>query len=323
MGRRMETRELAELYSRLVDLPFEERKRVLDQACAGDRAAQQRMTRLFSKDVPARGRASAVTPRLPEFIGPYRVCRLIGSGGMGTVYECEHPESGERVALKLLSDRDAGPNSRARFARESELLERLEHDAIARIHAVGSTERGCPYIVMGLIEGVPITCYSLRLGRDACVRLMATVCDALHYAHETGVIHRDLKPANVLVTSAGQPSVLDFGIARSVDPQVWQTLDGSIVGTAAYMSPEQALGGEVDQRADIYSLGVLAHEVLAGVHPGDGLTVVERQRALFAGSALPCRVQGALGEAVAAAMSFHPAERPATAAALATALRGG
>ena len=320
MGRTMQTREIAELYTRLVDVPTTERDRALDQACAGDQAARERMARLFAIDDPAPPRAARIVRRLPASIGPYRIVRRIGEGGMGTVYEGEHPETGERYAIKLLADRAPDKNSRARFRREAQILERLHHPAITRIHAVGES-RGRPYFAMELVSGVPVTAYALQVGQPERVELVATICDALHYAHEMGVIHRDLKPANVLVSADGQPNVLDFGIARSIDADSWQTLDGSVVGTAAYMSPEQSLGGEVDRRADIYSLGVLAHEILAGAHPADALTPRERHQALISGEGFPCQVEGSLGEVIASAMSLDPAQRPASAAALAEALR--
>jgi eukaryotic-like serine/threonine-protein kinase len=215
----------------------------------------------------------------PERIGPYRVLRVLGEGGMGVVYLAEQTEPVRReVALKILK---LGMDTRqvvARFEAERQSLAVMEHPGIATVFDAGATESGRPFFVMERVDGEPITdhCDRHRLPVRQRVQLFLQVCRAVQHAHQKGVIHRDLKPSNVLVTDGGDGplcKVIDFGIARAVEcdteartrlTQVEQSL-----GTPAYMSPEQAVGSglDVDTRTDIYSLGVLLYELLAGMLP--------------------------------------------------------
>ena len=218
---------------------------------------------------------SVFAQRLPERIGNYRIIRLIGQGGMGAVYEAEQQQPRRNVALKVIR---AGILSRSllrRFTFEVELLGRLQHPGIARIYEAGTAETDAgvqPYFAMEFVNGRPLAAHAYGLEAPRKLELMALVADAVHFAHQNGVIHRDLKPDNILVDEHGQPKVLDFGVARSTNADVQMTVEtaaGAVVGTLTYMSPEQAAGEShhVDVRADVYALGVITYQVLTDQLP--------------------------------------------------------
>lgn len=217
---------------------------------------------------------------LPEEIGPFRIVRELGRGGMGIVYEAEQAQPRRTVALKMLRAEAATPSLLRRFEREAQVLARLQHPGIAQVYDAGSQRVGdtvLPYFAMELVRGEPLTHYVERRGASLRERLelLARVADAVQHAHLSGVIHRDLKPSNILVTSDGSPKVLDFGVARVTESDTLHstqhTVLGQLVGTLAYMSPEQTRGApdELDTRSDVYSLGVVAFEVLTGRLPHD------------------------------------------------------
>lgn len=215
---------------------------------------------------------------LPE-IDRYRLIEPLGEGGFGTVYLAEQLEPVRRqVALKLIRSDRLDSSFTRRFVAERQVLALLNHPGIAQIFDAGATRNGDPYLVMERIEGEPITDYCDRHRLDVRQRiaLFSSVCAAIQHAHQKGVIHRDIKPANVLVSEQqGQPlaKVIDFGIARAADLRVnEETLqtEGGVLGSPMYMSPEQidpASGGDIDTRADVYSLGVLLYELLVGATP--------------------------------------------------------
>ena len=216
----------------------------------------------------------------PDRIGPYRIVRVLGQGGMGTVYEAEQLEPLRRtVALKVIRRGMDTAEVLARFASERQALAVMDHPNIARALDAGTTDDGLPYFVMELVPGEPITSYCDRHGLDLRRRLQLFigVCRGVQHAHQKGVIHRDLKPSNILVrVTDGQPvpTIIDFGIAKAVEPagdSAFTTELGVLVGTPLYMSPEQAEASklDIDTRADIYSLGMVLYELVTGVLPFD------------------------------------------------------
>ena len=217
-------------------------------------------------------------------LGQFLVLHAIGSGGMGVVYAAQQDRPRRTVAIKVLRRGFRHPEIVKRFEREAEVLGRLQHQGIAQVFAFHPGDRQAPaHLVMELIAGPPITEYAQARGSSVAdrVELMARVCEAMHHAHERGVVHRDLKPANVLVGEDGWPKILDFGIARATGLDVQSgvhTSHGQIIGTLAFMSPEQLRGAvaDVDRRSDVYAMGVLLFRLIAGRMPFDiaGLPLV-------------------------------------------------
>ena len=222
-----------------------------------------------------------VSRPMPARIGPYEVVEVLGEGGMGIVYRGRQETPIKRdVAIKVLH---AGLNTARileRFAWERRSLARMNHPNIASILDAGTADDGHPYVVLELIEGAPVTtwCRENQGNLDQRLAMMEKVCQAVQHAHDRGVLHRDLKPGNVMVREIdGQPApcIIDFGIAKALDDtqdgeaSLELTLEGQQVGTPAYMSPEQLAGrgGEVDVRTDVYALGVILYELLAGQRP--------------------------------------------------------
>lgn len=218
-----------------------------------------------------------------EQLGPYRVQRVLGHGGMGTVYSGVHRETGEQTAIKVLSDvLAADPRFRERFRGEVETLKKLRHKNIVTLHAYGE-EDGRLFFVMELVHGQSLE-LDLRANRrfawNEVADIGVQVCAALKHAHDHGVIHRDLKPANLLMTADGTVKLTDFGIAKFFG-STGLTVAGSMIGTPDYMSPEQTEGRSVTPRSDLYSLGCVLYALLAGKPPfaGGNLTqVIDRVR---------------------------------------------
>jgi eukaryotic-like serine/threonine-protein kinase len=209
----------------------------------------------------------------PARIGPFRILARIGEGAMGIVYEAEQERPQRRVALKIVRPGLVPAAVLRRFELEYEFLGRLHHPGIAQIYQAGiaETEYGPqPYFAMELIRGKRLDEY-VRVNAPSLgdrLVLVAAIADAVQHAHHRGIIHRDLKPANILVTEAGEPKILDFGIARAAHDGLVSTVHtvaGEVLGTVSYMSPEQISGNisELDTRSDVYALGVILYEVLA------------------------------------------------------------
>jgi len=224
-------------------------------------------------------------------LGRYTIRGILGSGGMGLVYRAEQDRPRRDVAIKVIRRGFGTRGILRRFAHEAEILGRLQHPGIAQIYEAGTAPldgSDQPFITMELIEGLTLTahCKSLNLNTSERLRLIADVCEAVHHAHQRGIIHRDLKPSNILVTPAGQPKILDFGVARAANADAllttMRTNIGQLIGTLAYMSPEQVIGNpaEIDVRSDVYSLGVILYELLTGRLPHDvsGRSVAEAAR---------------------------------------------
>ncbi|MHC4483206.1 MAG: protein kinase domain-containing protein, partial [Planctomycetota bacterium] len=225
------------------------------------------------------GESSGVIEEPGTTIGRYKLLELIGEGGMGLVYLAEQQEPVRRqVALKIIKPGMDSKQVIARFEAERQVLALLDHPNIARVFDAGTTEAGRPYFVMEYVKGMSITKYCDRhkLSVEKRLKLFLRVCEAVHHAHQKGIIHRDIKPSNILVSVQDDraiPKIIDFGIAKAVtQPLTEQTLytrQGQLLGTPEYMSPEQAdMGNEdIDTRADLYSLGVVLYELLTGVLP--------------------------------------------------------
>lgn len=215
--------------------------------------------------------------QLPESIGAYRLRRKVAEGGMGVVYEAEQESPRRTVALKMLKPGQSTLITRKRFEHEARALGRLNHPGIAQIYEAGVTSMPFGdqhFFAMEFVDGPPLAEYArqMRLDMDARMELMRKVCDAVEHAHGEGIVHRDLKPSNILVSSGGQPKVLDFGVASlafNEDATTHYTAAGELLGTLAYMSPEQIHEGSltVDQRTDVYALGVMLYELVADRPP--------------------------------------------------------
>lgn len=211
---------------------------------------------------------------VPEFIGPYKIEKEIGRGGMGLVYLATHPEINRKVAVKVIKRGMDSDEIVRRFRLERHLLATLDHPNIARLLDGGTTADGRPYFVLEFVDGLPVTeyCDQNRLGVEERLGIFREICSAVSYAHRHLVIHRDIKPTNIIVDSTGRPKLLDFGISKLLDPagpgfSMMDTAVGMRLLTPEYASPEQLQGKTVSTASDIYSLGVLLYELLSGRRP--------------------------------------------------------
>lgn len=283
------------------------RRALLDQACAGDPGMRRRLEDLLAAEREAETFFAECTRALHQqtaetalrafpipgeetigsLIGRYKLLEKIGEGGWGVVYRAEQQEPVRRqVALKIIK---LGMETRsviARFEAERQALALMDHPNIARVYDAGATDRGLPYFVMELVQGVKITafCDEHRLGLRARLDLFVLVCHAIQHAHQKGIIHGDIKPSNIMVSvqdGVPVPKIIDFGIARAAEVRLGDRLPftayAQLIGTPAYMSPEQTdpANPDTDTRSDIYSLGVLLYELLTGLTPFDGRKLVE------------------------------------------------
>ena len=288
------------LFREVAKLPPADRGRFLALKCAGNLVLRDRIEALlgahdstsFMKDLPEEDSAIRIDPSMTEgdpigqSIGRYKILERIGEGGCGVVYVAEQSSPiRRRLALKLIKLGMDTEQVVARFEGERQALAMMDHPNIAKVHDASATESGRPYFVMELVRGIQITeyCDENRLPIRERLALFVRVCHAIQHAHQKGIIHRDIKPSNILLTlhdGVPVPKVIDFGIAKAMHGRLGETTVytqlNQLVGTPAYMSPEQAemssLG--VDTRTDIYGLGVLLYELLVGKTPFDGKELV-------------------------------------------------
>lgn len=276
------------LFTACVDLPGSARKRFLDDACQGKPALRRAVENLLEGDQrtalveasirrAARSAYDAKTDRfVGKRIGAYTIDSKIAEGGMGMVFMASRSDEAfqQRVAIKLLTTTITGEEMRSRFVAERQILASLSHPNIAALLDGGETVEDIPYLVMELVDGLPINDYCERnaLPLPHRLRLFQQVCGAVQYAHRNLIVHRDIKPANILVTPDGVPKLLDFGIAKLLDPErkdAELTRVGGRIMTPRHASPEQVLGVAVTTASDVYSLGVLLYELVSGELPYD------------------------------------------------------
>lgn len=277
-------REVRNVFDHVVSLPVGERESYLDSACASDPDLRKEVDSLlvynseagtgflstpavdWRKTIP-----TSVPKRVGRRIGAYNILEEIGQGGMGEVYRAARADGQyeKQVAIKLVR---GGYDSAAvldRFRHERQILASLDHPNIARLLDGGTTDDGLPYLVMELIEGTRIDdyCEARDLNVNERLQLFLQVCSAVQYAHQRLVIHRDIKPGNILVTKEGVPKLLDFGIAKILDSSAGA--EATIAGplTPEYASPEQVRGETITTATDVYSLGVVLYQLLAGRSP--------------------------------------------------------
>lgn len=272
----------------------QERSSYLDEVCGDDRALRQRVEGLLGVsqevgdflEIPA-APANATLDDSPLIEGPgtkigrYELMELIGEGGMGLVYPARQKEPVKRrVALKIIKPGMDSSEIITRFEAERQTLALLDHHNIAHVYDAGTTDAGRPYFVMEYVKGMSIVryCDEYRLDVEQRLRLFREVCEGVHHAHQKGVIHRDIKPSNILISlheDRAVPKIIDFGIAKAAASTLTEktmfTFQGQLLGTPEYMSPEQVdlATHDIDTRSDIYSLGVVLYELLAGVLPFD------------------------------------------------------
>jgi tetratricopeptide (TPR) repeat protein len=297
--------QIGELYHAALDMAREQRAAFLDEVCAGDQELRREIESLLAADEkagdfiaePALNDAAKMlvedqSSTLASLaagrrLGRYRIISLLGTGGMGEVYLAYDPRLGRRVALKLLLAEFTRDEARVRrFVKEARAVSALNHPSIITIHEIGQSE-GRHYIVTEFIEGQTLRqrISQSQLSLSAALDIAAQTASALQAAHAAGIVHRDIKPENIMVRPDGLVKVLDFGLAKLTERPAltaefetkvmtsrFKTEPGMVMGTVAYMSPEQLRGGEVDARSDIFSLGVVCYEITAGRRPFAGAT---------------------------------------------------
>jgi serine/threonine protein kinase/TolB-like protein len=284
------------LFHRAAELAEPERPAFLAEACGADESLAADVRRMLEEDARASLLDRDVTEIAGEMLGesaalplkefgPYRILKLLGEGGMGVVYLAERSDLGNQVAIKILRDAWLSPARLERFAQEQRTLAQLNHPSIARLYDANTLADGTPWFVMEYVDGVPATEYCSRknCSIEERLKLIRAVAAAVEYLHEHGVIHRDLKPSNILVREDGSARLVDFGIAKQLDATgrpMHHTLTAIRAMTLAYASPEQIRGEEVGKASDVYSLGVVLYELLAGRLPFDlsGKTTAEAER---------------------------------------------
>jgi serine/threonine-protein kinase len=274
------------LFHAAADMPAAEQRRYLESQCDDDPSLVGETLSLLAEDarggslldqgIPAIAR-DVFTPAgsaPTQSFGPYRLLRMLGEGGMGVVYLGQRDDLGTVAAVKILRDAWLSPARRERFAAEQRTLAQLNHPLIARLYDAGTLADGTPWFVMEYVEGATLTtyCRTQALNMRQRLTLFRSVCEAVQHAHRHLVVHRDLKPSNILVTTDGQIKLLDFGIAKQLEGAgrpAEQTRTALRLLTPAYAAPEQLTGGQIGIHTDVYALGILLYELLAGILPFD------------------------------------------------------
>lgn len=331
---------LQDLFEAALELPPPARQEFLDRECGDDAELRAAIERLLRHDaagdaalhagIGATAAAlvdSQADRRVGERLGAWRINGHIADGGMGAVYRAERADGQyqQQVAIKLLNPAFVSAEAKARLEAERQILAGLAHPNIARLLDGGRTEDGVPYLVLEFVDGEPIDAWCDRHALDtrARLRLMVKVCRAVDYAHRNLVVHRDLKPGNILVDARGEPQLLDFGIARLLEDGAGLTRSGQRVLTPSHASPEQIRGGAVNTATDIYALGVLLYELLAGRTPyvSEPSSAAALAREIVEGQPLPpsSAVTGDSSRRIAAAQARGERLTPAR---LARELRG-
>jgi len=289
------TGDVEERFARALELEGEDRRRFVAGIAADDPIAGAELARLLAhcdddrspldrspwRDVLAPDGESTPPPSLPERVGPYRVVREIGRGGMGRVFLAEEvtADFSRRLALKVVDRPFADPAAIRRFREEVRILSLLDHPGIARFLHGGRSPEGTWYLALEYVDGVDLLTWADRRGLDleARVRLFVAALDPVRYAHERGVVHRDLKPRHLLVDDEGRPRLLDFGISKLLDPgadaELTATLPGARVLTPAYASPEQFRGETVSPSSDVFALGIVLYELVSGHRPFEAVAL--------------------------------------------------
>ncbi|MFM9996366.1 MAG: serine/threonine-protein kinase [Phycisphaerales bacterium] len=334
------------VFVRAVELDPLRRAAFVDEACAGDPALYERVRTLVAAldtsagflEAPALGGGDRRAAPATVTVRGYQIVRVVGLGGMATVFEAIQEQPRRRVALKVMSRALVHTSAIRRFRYETEILARLQHPGIAQIFEAGTCDDGhghpVPYFAMEFIENArTVTEYAAARPLRDRLALFSDVCDGVQHGHMHGVIHRDLKPGNILVDPAGRARVIDFGVARSADPEaggITRRADlGQLIGTLNSMSPEQCAGAEaIDVRADVYSLGVILYTLVAGRPPYDfaKTPIPEAVRIITQGAparlgAVAPEAGGDLDAIVTTAMDRDPARRYISAGALAADVR--
>jgi serine/threonine protein kinase len=268
------------VFDHVASLPLVERAAYLDTACTGDADLRREVESLLLShheagteflNTPAINLSRPAPSRVGRRIGAYNIVEEIGRGGMGEVYRAGRADGQyeKEVAIKLVRGGYDTASVLERFRHERQILASLDHPNIARLLDGGTTDEGLPYLVMELIEGTPIDqyCDARKLNVNERLGLFVQVCSAVQYAHQRLVIHRDIKPGNILVTKEGVPKLLDFGIAKILDPATSAATTVAGPMTPEYASPEQIRGEPITTATDVYSLGVVLYQLLTGRSP--------------------------------------------------------
>jgi serine/threonine-protein kinase len=281
--------------------PEADRERVLTEKCPDEELRRRAMEIFKASSIEEAEVAPAPVLDLSGKIGPYTLIRHIGTGGIGAVYLVERMVGGalQRSALKVLAPHSAGPSFIERFHREQHILASLDHPNITRMLDAGLSDRGQPYLVMEYVDGVHLDAYcdAHKLGIAERLQLFLRVCDAVAYAHRNLIVHLDLKPSNILVTTDGTVKLLDFGTSKLIQPD--SLLTTTVMATPAYASPEQLRNEPVTTSCDIYALGAILFELLAGSRPGQSASVaamIERAIREQEPERLPDAVTGSAAE---------------------------